>query len=474
MNKKQNASWILAALLICAFTGMFSETSLNIALTVLMTSLKVNAGTIQWLTTGYLLTLGIVMPFTALLIQMVTTRKLFFTATTNLAVGTLLGGISFNFPMLLFARILQAIGMGILLPLMFNTVLIIFDKNKRGSAMGTLGLVLSFAPALGPAISGVLIQTTSWRFIFFVLLPFIILGMLIGYNKLSDIGKTQKQHFDIFSAITSTIGFGMVVYSFNMAENSWTNPLTLVSLAIGLISLLFFVKRQNHTKTPILNLTVFKYPVFLMGLSLVLICSIVFQGTMIILPMYLQTGARLSVLSAGLILLPGSATNGFLQMVAGHIFDNYGYKRLVFPGFLIVIMSLLFFKMLTPNSSVLLIVLLDIVLMAGIAMIWTGAQTHALNQLPPSLYADGSAIINTLLQVVGAISVATSITILTNGKNTYLSSLKGIVTPTDVSKAITLGANHVFAGLLVVSFLGLIISFSMHRISLRINNTTAL
>lgn len=460
MNKTINPNKILMAMLISAFMGMFSETSLNITLTTLMGVFKISASTAQWLTTGYLLTLGIIMPVTALLIQMFTTRRLFFIATTSLLIGTLTGGLALNFNMLLVARILQAIGMGILLPLMSNTILITFEKSKRGSAMGMLGLVLSFAPALGPSISGVLIQFASWHFIFLILIPFILLGMFIGYKNIVNITEVSKQHIDVPSVISSTIGFGGIVFGLSQAENSLMNPVVIISLIIGAISLFYFVKRQN-IDNPVLNLSVLKYPVFVMGMSLVLVCVLIFQGTMIILPMYLQTGAGLTVLLAGLVLLPGSATNGALQMFAGKIYDKYGYKVLVIPGLIIMLITLFFLRTLTPNSSIALIMILDVILMAGTAIVWTGAQTQALNQLPPHLYAHGSATLNTLLQVVGAIGVALSVTVLTKTKNNYLSASIHPKSINEISNAITSGAGHVFAGLMLVTVVGIVISLIM-------------
>lgn len=217
MKKQYNTRAILASLLICGFVGMFSETALNIAITNLMEVFQINAATAQWLTTGYLLTLGILMPFTGLLLQMYTTRQLFIVSTAGLTAGTFLAAVSLNFEMLMFARVIQAIGMGLLLPLMFNTLLVIFPPEKRGAAMGYMGLVLSFAPALGPAISGMIIQYLSWHFIFWILLPLIVIGMLFGMKYLENVTEVSKQRIDVLSAVLSTIGFGGIVFGFGQA-----------------------------------------------------------------------------------------------------------------------------------------------------------------------------------------------------------------------------------------------------------------
>src|SRR5699024_4232622 len=200
------------------------------------------------LTTGYLLTLGVVMPITGVLIQSFSTKQLFFSSTLSLVLGTFLAAISVNFEMLMLGRVLQAIAMDVLLPLMFNTVMIIFTIEKRGSAMGTIGLVLSFAPALGPAVSGVLIQFMSWRMIFWLSLPFILLGIFIAYKNLENVTEVKKQKIDILSVVLSTIGFGSIVYGFSLMGESLANPTALIIITIGFTALIVFVLRQNRAE----------------------------------------------------------------------------------------------------------------------------------------------------------------------------------------------------------------------------------
>lgn len=459
MNKSYNSKAILMAILFCTFVGMFSETALNIALTELMKVFNITASTAQWLTTGYLLTLGVVMPITGVLIQSFSTKQLFFSSTLSLVLGTFLAAISVNFEMLMLGRVLQATAMGVLLPLMFNTVMIIFPIEKRGSAMGTIGLVLSFAPALGPAVSGVLIQFMSWRMIFWLSLPFILLGIFIAYKNLENVTEVKKQKIDILSVVLSTIGFGSIVYGFSLMGESLANPTALIIITIGFTALIVFVLRQNRAE-PLLNLSVFKSPIYVMGIALVLMCMFTAMSTMIILPMYMQTGAGLSILITGLILLPGSIINGSLQLIAGRIFDAYGHKILIIPGLIIMLISLFIFTTLTSESNVVLIALSHIILMAGIAIVWTGAQTLGMNQLSPDLYPHGSAVLNTLLQVNGAIGTAIAVSILTIGKNNYLKADHSI------SDAITYGSNHVFITLLVIVAIGFIVGLVLSNNSI--------
>lgn len=465
MERQYNTRAILVSLLICGFVGMFSETSLNIAMTNLMEVFHITAATAQWLTTGYLLTLGIIIPFTGQLLQMFTTRQLFIASTVGLTAGTLLAAVSFNFEMLMFARVLQAIGMGLLLPLMFNTVLVIFPPEKRGTAMGYVGLVLSFAPAVGPAISGMLIQYLSWHYIFWLLLAFLVIGMSFGLKYLENVTEVRKQRIDIISAFLSTIGFGSIVFAFVHAgesEGGWMNPAVLTLIIIGVIAVALFVLRQRKDQ-PLLNLRVFKYPMFVFGVFLVMMCMVIFMSTMIILPMYLQVGAGLSVFITGLMLLPGSALNGVMQMVSGRLFDKYGPQRVIIPGLVIVMLGLWFLTTITPSSSVGFIVALHMVLAGGIALIWPASQTNALNSLPPELYPHGSAALNTLMQVVGAMGTAVAISILTGGKNKYLAASSTPTMPSEVANAISEGAQHVFWTMMLIAVVGFIIGLFVRR-----------
>ncbi len=217
MKGQYNTRAILASLLICGFIGMFSETALSIAMINLMDVFQIPAATAQWLTTGFLLTLGIIMPISGLLLQMFTTRTLFTSSLISLIVGTLIAALSFNFEMLMFARVLQAVGMALLLPLMFNTILVIFPPEKRGAAMGFVGLVIMFAPATGPTVAGLLIEYLSWHYIFWLSLPLLVIGLLIGLKYLENITEVKKLRIDLLSVVLSTIGFGGVVFGFSKA-----------------------------------------------------------------------------------------------------------------------------------------------------------------------------------------------------------------------------------------------------------------
>ncbi|WP_372814155.1 DHA2 family efflux MFS transporter permease subunit [Paenibacillus sp.] len=467
MKKQYNTRAIMASLLICGFVGMFSETALNIAISNLMDVFRISAATAQWLTTGFLLTLGILMPMTGLLLQWFTTRQLFIGSLVSSIIGTLIAALAFNFEMLMVARVLQAAGMGLLIPLMFNTILVVYPPEKRGAAMGFVGLVIMFAPATGPTVAGLLIEYLTWHYIFWLSLPFLVIGLLIGLKYLENVTDVTKPRIDLLSVTLSTIGFGGVVFGFSKAgegEEGWTSAIVVTSIVIGLVALALFTLRQTFMREPMMNLRVFKYPMFLVGLLMVLSCMMIILSSMIILPMYLQNGMRLSAFAAGLMLLPGSALNGILSPHMGRLFDKYGPKWLVIPGLVVVAAMLWFFSGITPASSVGFIVALHIGLMVGISMVWMPAQTNGLNQLPPELYPHGTAVMNTLQQVAGAIGTAIAISILMSGMENYLRDSPAPTELTEMANAMTLGSQNVFLFAMIVTLIGLATAFFIRRV----------
>jgi DHA2 family lincomycin resistance protein-like MFS transporter len=467
-SKQYNTRGIMASLLICAFVGILSENALNIALSDLMEVFQVSPATAQWLTTGFLLTLGILSPISGLILQRFNTRQLFIGSLTSSIVGTLIAAIGLNFEMLMVARVLQAIGIGLLMPLIFNTVLVVYPEDKRGAAMGSVGLIYMFAPALGPTVAGLIIQYLSWHYIFWILLPFLVIGLLIGLKYVENVTDVRKLPIDPLSVIFSTIGFGGIVFGFSKAgEGSigWTGPVVMISIAVGLVALVIFILRQIFMKQPLLNLSVFKYPMYIVGVIMAVVCMMIFMSTMIILPMYLQNqnGLGLSTLAAGLMLLPGSALNGILSPRVGSLYDKYGPKWLVIPGIAIMAVMLGFFSGISTASSLTLIVVLYMGLMIGSAMVLMPAQTNGINQLPPELYPHGTAVMNTVQQVAGAIGTAVSISILTSGMNNYVQVSTEPTQSMELAKAMTFGSHNVFLFFMIIALVGLVTALFIRR-----------
>ncbi|WP_438495589.1 DHA2 family efflux MFS transporter permease subunit [Paenibacillus sp. IHBB 3054] len=457
---------ILVSLLLAGFIGMFSETALNVALTDLMQVLNITPTTAQWLTTAYLLTLGILVPISGLLLQWFTTRQLFIAAVSFSILGTFLAAISPSFEFLLTARVVQAMGTALLLPLMFNTILLIIPAEKRGGAMGLIGLVIMVAPAIGPTIAGLLIESLSWHWIFWLSLPFLVAALIFGILFMQNVSEVTKPKIDALSILLSSFGFGGIVYGFSSAgeEAGWGSPKVIIAIAIGVVALVLFAVRQLAMKQPMINLRAFKYPMFTVGVLMVFICMMVILSSMLILPMYLQQGQGYTAFKAGLLLLPGGIINGLMSPIMGRLFDKYGPKWLVIPGLALVAVSLWFFSNITPTSTVVFVIVLHSALMIGISMIMMPAQTNGINQLPLQYYPDGTAIMNTLQQVAGAIGTALAVSIMTAGSKSFMKTVTNPADPINIVPAFTHGVQNAFIFGMIMAIVGLVVAFFLKRV----------
>jgi len=459
---------IIVSFLIAGFIGLFSETALNMALNGLITDFGITETTVQWLTTGYLLTLGILVPVSGLILQWFTTRQLFITSLIFSIIGTFIAALAPTFTVLMIARVVQAVGTALLLPLMFNTILVLIPPQNRGKVMGIMGLVISFAPAVGPTISGLILKTLTWHWIFWVSLPLLVVAIVFGSFYMQNVTTPTKPKIDILSILLSTIGFGGIVYGFsNTGEGGgWGSLEVIIALVAGVLGLLLFTIRQLTMKEPIMELRAFKYPMFVIGLILIVIVMMVILSSMILLPLYLQTVLALSTFTAGLLLLPGGIMNGILSPLMGGLFDKFGPKWLVIPGFVLVLASLFGFATIDLETSKGFIIGLLIVLMIGVSMIMMPAQTNGLNELPPELYPHGTAIMNTLQQVAGAIGTAVAISLLASGSKNYLSNPVDEANPLNPLLAFTEGLHRSFTFAIIVALIGLVLAFFVKRVKI--------
>lgn len=458
---------IAVSLMIGAFIGLFSETALNMAFTNIMTDFHIDAHAVQWLTTGYLLVLGILVPVSALLLQWFTTRQLFNASLIFSIIGTIVAALSPNFELLLVARVIQAIGTGLLLPLMTNVILVIFPPHKRGSVMGLMGLVIMFAPAVGPTLSGFIVDRLGWQSIFWISLPLLALTFVFGLVYMQNVSTITKPKIDILSIILSSIGFGGIVFGFSSAgegAGSWGEPGVFIPIAIGAIALVLFAVRQLRMKQPMLNLRVFKFPMFSIGVLMVFLCMMLILSTSILLPMYLKGGLLLTAFAAGLVLLPGGIINGLMSPVTGRLFDKFGPKFLVIPGFIITTILSYLFTNVTTETPQTTIIIMHTCIFIGVAMIMMPAQTNGLNQLPRAYYPDGSAVMNTLQQIAGAIGTAVAVSIMVAGQASYVPSA-GTTNP--MAEALTSGVQNAFMLAFVASIIGLIASFFIKRVNVK-------
>lgn len=452
-STKRKPTLIMIGLLLGGFVGMFSETALNIALPQLEQDLNVNTGTIQWLVTGYLLMVGIVLPLSSLLTKHFTTRQLIIFALSDFIVGAVISAVAAGFTGLLIGRMIQGIATGLMLPLIFTVLLAIYPPEKRGGAMGLVGLVIMFAPAVGPTLAGLILGALSWRWIFWLFVPLLVVALVISVIFMENVVPLTKPKVDFLSIVGSTVGFGGLVIGASLAgDRGWLNPLVLVSLVVGLISLFWYGRRQLQLAAPVLNLRAFGVRQFSVGTALVMIDFGIIMSSMYLLPMLWQKGLGVPVALTGALMLPGGLVNALVSATSGRLFDRYGAKYLTRVGFLLSAIGASLLLLTTPQTSYGYVVVAHIILMVGAPLAMSPAQTYGLNALTGALAADGSTILNTLQQILGALATAIATSLLAWGQT--LTSATG-------ATAFVQGTHAGFAFTLIFALIGLILAFQV-------------
>lgn len=466
MESKVNSKAILITFMIGAFFAILNETLLNIALTELMDVFNVDAPTVQWLATGFMLVMGVLMPISALLIQSFTTRQMFIGVMTIFLMGTIIAGCAVNFPMLLAGRMIQAVGTGLLIPVIMNAMLLLYPPEVRGKIMGTFGLVIMFAPAIGPTLSGVIVDMLGWRWLFLAVIPFTLFSILFALKFLQNVGEVTKPKVDTMSILLSTIGIGGLVYGFSSAGEAGNGLLSaevLIYIIIGAISLIFFVLRQLKLEEPLLDMRVFQYKNYALGVILFVIVVMAMFASEIVMPMYLQGPLGYSAKMAGLILLPGALLNGLLSPAMGMLFDKIGPRKLIIPGAFMLICIMVFYSNINASIPMWAFILVYIVLMLTISAIMMPSQTNALNELPKHLYPHGTAISNTLQPISGALGVSIFVSILTGKSNQYLEEHNGQVTQSTVNDAMTYGVHHAYWFALTLCIIAFVVALFIKK-----------
>ncbi|MBA9028750.1 DHA2 family lincomycin resistance protein-like MFS transporter [Peribacillus huizhouensis] len=450
---------IMAALLVAGFVGLFSETALNIAFTELSKIFSADPTTIQWLATGYFLTLGILIPVTGILMQKFTTRQMFMTAILLALIGAILAAVAPTFSVLLVARIIQAAGLAITLPLTQNVIFTIFPPNKRGGAMGLMGLVMLAGPALGPTVAGLILDTLTWHWIFWVTVPFLLFSLIFGQIYLTNVNEVRKVSIDTLSVILSTIAFGGIVYGFSVSGvHGWTSATVLGTIIIGLIALILFAIRQRKMETLTMNLRAFKTPLFVLGVIMSFITFFNMMSMLVILPMYMQMALLMAAFTTGLILLPGSLLNCILAPSIGKLFDKYGPKAVITPGTILVAIGYVLYSQFSTETDIWMIVVTHIVMMLGIGAVLASVQTNTLNSLPKRYYPDGIAITQTIQQVAGAIGIAVLVSVFSAKQGSYLAT-----TANDLPQAAAVGSSLVFTIGLILAVINVVLSFFLKK-----------
>ncbi|CDR60994.1 DHA2 family efflux MFS transporter permease subunit [Staphylococcus schweitzeri] len=414
---------ILTALLFGMFIAILNQTLLNVALPKINTEFNISASTGQWLMTGFMLVNGILIPITAYLFNKYSYRKLFLVALVLFTIGSLICAISMNFPIMMVGRVLQAIGAGVLMPLGSIVIITIYPPEKRGAAMGTMGIAMILAPAIGPTLSGYIVQNYHWNVMFYGMFIIGIIAILVGFVWFKLYQYTTNPKADIPGIIFSTIGFGALLYGFSEAGNKGWGSVEIESMfAIGFIFIILFVIRELRMKSPMLNLEVLKFPTFTLTTIINMVVMLSLYGGMILLPIYLQNLRGFSALDSGLLLLPGSLVMGLLGPFAGKLLDTIGLKPLAIFGIAVMTYATWELTKLNMDTPYMTIMGIYVLRSFGMAFIMMPMVTAAINALPGRLASHGNAFLNTMRQLAGSIGTAILVTVMTTQTTQHLSA----------------------------------------------------
>jgi MFS transporter, DHA2 family, lincomycin resistance protein len=410
---------VIAILLVAAFVVILNETIMSVALPRLMVDLGISARTVQWLTTAFMLTMAVVIPTTGFLLQRISTRTVFMLAMGLFSAGTLLAAVSPGFWMLLLARVVQASGTAVMMPLLMTTVLTLVPAERRGVVMGNITIAISVAPAIGPTLSGLVLQFLSWRFMFVLVLPIAVASLVYGSRRLVNVGQPGHQKLDLRSVLLSIPAFGGLVYGLSQLGRGASGPAVAIGfIAFGLVLILIFGWRQlrltRSGRSPLLDLRPFGYRMFSLSLALLCLAMLALFGMVILLPIYLQTIRGIGSLATGLMLLPGGLLMGLAGPTVGKIIDRYGPRLLTVPGAILLTFTLWRFSNADASTPIWMLIGLHMLLMLGLACLFTPSFTAGLNPLPPYLYSHGSAVLGTLQQVAGAAGAAFLVAIMSS------------------------------------------------------------
>lgn len=453
---------VIGLLLVSAFVVILNETLMGVALPRLMADLSITAVAAQWLTTAFLLTMAVVIPITGFLMQRFHTRQVFTAAMSLFSLGTLIAAVAPGYEVLLVARIVQASGTAIMMPLLMTTVMTLVPPHLRGRTMGNISIVISVAPALGPTISGLILSVLSWRFLFILVLPIAITALLLGIARVQNVTEPKRAPIDLISVLLAALGFGGLVYGLSHIGESGgaADAAAMMPVWVGAAAIALFVWRQLSLQgkdRALLDLRTFRIPTFTFSVVMFGISMMALFGTLILLPLYVQNVLGMDVLASGLMLLPGGLAMGLLSPVVGRLVDSGGPARLVVPG--AALTSLVLWGLTTVGTGTPWWFLLasHVVLSVGLALTFTPLFATSLGSLPKLLYGHGSATIGTVQQVAGAAGTALFVAVMSAVGASQLAS------GSDASEAMAVGIRTAFLYGAFISLVGVAASFFIRK-----------
>lgn len=426
-----------------SFCGVIVETSMNIAFPTLMREFGVSTNVISWMTSIYLLAISIIVPISAILKSSYKTKNLFLTANVLFLLGLIVDAIAPSFVFLLLGRVIQGIATGIALPLMFNIILEQVSKSKIGTMMGVGNLITGAAPALGPTFGGIVINSLGWRWVFYLLISFIIISLLLGLWGIQQKSELVKQKIDVPGFLLIAVFFSGAIYGFS---NLSTGNLLEIALPLVfvVIAAILLVKRTKKLEHPLLKLDLLKNKYFaatVLGFFLIQMISL---GNAFLLPNYIQLTNNSTAMTAGLLVLPAGAVGAIMGPIGGNLLDKHGARNVTLAGVYLMIAELAIFAIFSRNMSNIFIMLVYILYMGGMGMILGNVMTYALNRIDKKWVTQGNAILSTVQQFAGAVGTSVTSAIVAVSQNAFHSKA-GMPT--------AIGTQHAFIFLLIVAII---------------------
>ena len=397
---------MMIVLLSGAFLTVLNATLLTPALPAIMNDLAVSSTTVQWLTSGYALTEAVVIPLAAYLVGRFSTRRLFICGLAIFSCGSLVSAIAPAFPLLLAGRVMQASATGFIMPMVFSIVLIIIPRERRGSAMGIVGLIIGFAPTIGPSLSGVLVDALGWRAIFGTVTVLAVAIMLFAVKELAPFGNFRRTRFDALSVVLSTAGLVSLLYGLSSFSSSDNLVLTCALVVFGIAVIALYARRQLHLDEPMLRIDILKTPQYRTTVVIVALFQAALVGMETIMPLYIQGVLGQSATVSGMTLLPGALIGAFTGLLAGRLFDKHGVRRPVLCGAVVIVAGVAGLVSLRVDSPIAIVSVFYAVIAVGIQFTMTPVNTWGVNSLPNEAVPHAQSTGNTINQVAASFGTA--------------------------------------------------------------------
>ncbi|MEU4563453.1 DHA2 family efflux MFS transporter permease subunit [Actinoplanes sp. NPDC023936] len=450
---------IIGLLMVSAFVVLLNEMLLGVALPSLITDLGITPSTGQWVTTGYLLTLSVLIPATGFIMRRYHLRTIFLGAMALFTAGTAIAAIAPGIEVLLAGRIVQAAGTAVFVPLLMTTTMRLAPAARRGQLMALATAVPAIAPAVGPAVSGLVLSQLSWRWLFILMLPIAVAALALGAVKLRNITTPEPVTLDVLSMVLSAIGFGALVYglaSIGEAASGHAPVPPWIPIAAGLAGVAAFAWRQlvlQRGPGAFLDLRILRTRAFTVPLLVMLVVALNGFGISIVLPLILTSVTGLSTFTLGLFLVPSGAIIAGVSALGGRIYDRYGPRPLAIPGAIIWTATFWLLTRIDEGTSVWTIFVTYLVMCGAQAMMWGPMTTAALGSLRDELFPHGSAAFGTIQQLAGAAGGAVLVSAYTIGANAAHAGVLSTAQSVDAARtAFVTGGIIAFAAILGTLF----------------------